>query len=123
MVNALGHHLNKPVLVSIPPVFGNAELHRCRLVGTETAGVWLESDDFTRITGMGAIPLPALIFVPFVQIACLAAAPPALPPAGPARAEPKREENKPPRAGTRQKGRQPATVQTRATQARRKQEQ
>jgi hypothetical protein len=108
MVNALGHYLNKPVLVSIPPVFGNAELHRCRLVGTETAGVWLESDDFTRITGMGVDPLPILIFVPFTQIVCLAAEPP-------------REERDPPREATPQKGRQRAALQTRATRSRRNQ--
>ena len=123
MVSSLGHHLNKPVLVSIPPVFGNAELHRCRLVGTETAGVWLESDEFARITGMGANPLPAAIFVPFAQITCLAADPSALPPAEPARAEPQREASNPPRAGTRPKSRPAAAHQTRATQARRKQEQ
>lgn len=118
MVNSLGHHLNKPVLVSIPPIFGNAELHRCQLVGTEAAGVWLESDDFTRIAGVGVNPLPASIFVPFAQIACLVADSTA----GPARAEPPREESKPPREGTRQKSREPAAVQSRATRARGKQE-
>lgn len=123
MVNSLGHHLNKPVLVSIPPVFGNAVLHRCRLVGTESAGVWLESDDFTRITGKGANPLPAVIFVPFAQIACLAAAPFAVPPAAPTRAEPQRAENKSPRAQTRQKSRPPAALQMPTARARRKQDQ
>jgi len=87
MVSKLGHHINKLVLVSIPPIFGNKELHRCRLIDAEAAGLWLESDDFPRIAGGDAASLPALIFVPFTQIACLAgdlAVPPPGKPVGPA---------------------------------------
>jgi hypothetical protein len=72
MISKLGHHINKPLLVSIPPIFGNTQLHRCRLIGTEAAGLWLESDDFPRAAGGDAASLPALVFVPFTQIACLA---------------------------------------------------
>jgi hypothetical protein len=82
MVSKLGHHMNKPVLVSIPPVFGNTDLHRCRLIGAEAAGLWLESDDFSRIAGGDVDSLPASVFVPFAQIACLAEAP-AVPPGKP----------------------------------------
>jgi hypothetical protein len=81
MVSKLGHHMNKPVLVSIPPVFGNTDLHRCRLIGAEAAGLWLESDDFSRLAGADADSSPASVFVPFAQIACLAEAP-AVPPPG-----------------------------------------
>jgi hypothetical protein len=109
MVTKLGHHMNKPVLVSIPPIFGNTELHRCRLIGAEAAGLWLESDDFSRIAGGHVHSLPASVFVPFAQIACLAEAPAVPLPGKPApivsTAEAPRRARETPSVGTRKKSR------------------
>jgi hypothetical protein len=80
MTSMLGHHMNKSVLVSIPSIFGNTEPRHCRLVGIETAGLWLESDHFSRLVGGSSDAPPALVFVPFSQIGCLAGAPAAAAP-------------------------------------------
>jgi hypothetical protein len=79
MVSKLGHHLNKPVLISIPPIFTTAEPRHCSLVGIEPAGVWLESEDLSRIAFPSAERFLATVFVPFTQIAYLVGAPPAAP--------------------------------------------
>ena len=97
MVSILGHHVNKPVLVSIPPLFGNGELHRCQLVGIEPAGLWLESEGLSRIAFPDADPRPATVFVPFTQVAYLIGAP-AVPPPARRRAESSRRGRKQPRA-------------------------
>jgi hypothetical protein len=74
MVGPLGCHVNKPILVSIPGLFGTGEPRYCRLVGVEPAGLWLEGDELASVTG-DASDLPVgPVFVPFVQIAFLIAA-------------------------------------------------
>jgi hypothetical protein len=74
MISKLGHLVHKPVLVSIPSIAGNKTLHRCQLIGVEAAGLWLESEDFSKIFGNDD-PSPSTIFVPFAQLACLAEQP------------------------------------------------
>jgi hypothetical protein len=69
VVNKLGHLVNKPVLVSIPSVFGGAEPRSCRLVGLDAAGLWLESADLSGTIIAVAGLLPPTFFVPFTQIA------------------------------------------------------
>jgi hypothetical protein len=101
MVSKLGHHLNKTVLVSIPPIFTTAEPRHCRLVGIDPAGVWLESEDLSRIAFPNVERLPAKVFVPFTQIAYLVEAPPAAPapvPSARARNEAPKTGHKPPSA-------------------------
>jgi hypothetical protein len=79
MVTMLGRHVNKSVLVSIPPVFGSDELHQCQLVGIESGGLWLESSGLARIAFDNAEAAPIAVFVPFTQIAYLIGAPGASP--------------------------------------------
>jgi hypothetical protein len=81
MVRILGHHVNKLVLVSIPPIFGQSEPQRCRLVGTEPAGLWLESEHLSRKAFPNTEAPRTPIFVPFTQIAYLIGAPVVPPPA------------------------------------------
>jgi hypothetical protein len=72
MVSALGHHLNKIMLVSIPSIFGDLEPRTCTLTGIEVSGVWLVSPDLARKFSYldDNTPAPS-IFVPFSQIAFL----------------------------------------------------
>jgi hypothetical protein len=72
MVSALGHHLNKTVLVAIPSIFGNVEPRTCTLTGIEVSGVWLVSPELARKFSHPGDKRPTpSIFVPFAQIACL----------------------------------------------------
>ena len=72
MINRLGHHINKPVLVSMPPVFADGKPRACKLIGVEPAGLWLENEDLTRMAFPDADESLVVIFVPFTQIAYLA---------------------------------------------------
>jgi hypothetical protein len=71
MISILGHYVNKPVLVSIPPLFADGQLRACRLIGVESGGLWLESEDFTKLAFPNADRSAAKVFVPFTQIAYL----------------------------------------------------
>jgi hypothetical protein len=75
VVNMLGHHLNKPVLVSSPSIFSTAEPRHCQMVGVESAGVWLECEELSRIVQPDLRQPRISVFVPFTQIAFLAGAP------------------------------------------------
>jgi hypothetical protein len=97
MVRILGHHVNKPVLVSVPPIFGKSEPQRCRLVGIEPAGLWLESEHLSRKAFPDADPPPTPVFVPFTQIAYLIGAP-VVPPPADERTVSSRPDRKPPGA-------------------------
>jgi hypothetical protein len=78
MINSLGHCLNRAVLVSMPGIIGREDLCSCVLRGIEASGLWLESAEvLERI----ALPkrtrkavVPAVVFVPFTQIAYLVGA-------------------------------------------------
>jgi hypothetical protein len=72
MISMLGHYLNKTVLVSIPAIFANDEPQPCKLIGIEPAGLWLGNDDLTR-RAFAQAPEQRAVFVPFPQIAYLAA--------------------------------------------------
>ena len=72
MINMLGHHVNKLVLVSIPSIFADSEPHICKLVGIEPSGLWLESEDLTRTIFPNTESGPVKnVFIPFAQIAYL----------------------------------------------------
>jgi hypothetical protein len=86
VVRILAHHVNKAVLVSIPPLFGNSAPQLCRLVGVEPGGLWLESEPLWRAAFPDSeLPL-AMVFVPFAQIAYLIGAPVMPPPTAAGRA-------------------------------------
>jgi hypothetical protein len=109
MVPNLARYLNKSILVSIPALFEDPLCRRCRLVGAEITGLWLQSEELTgRLLPSESADLARLepvVFVPFAQIAGVLVAtgvpqqPPATTePAGPAKcvpteAEPKQEEH------------------------------
>jgi hypothetical protein len=76
MTYRLGVLVGKPVLVCIPQLFSDDEPRACRLSGVEPGGVWLESEDLTRIAFGETEQPPAPVFVPFAQIVCLAVAAP-----------------------------------------------
>jgi hypothetical protein len=99
MRHIMSYHLNKQVLVSIPEILGDGEPRRCRLTGVEPFGVWLESEDLSRIAFSNDERPLAMIFVPFTRIGYLVGAPAAVrsavtadpvanPPARPRRASP-----------------------------------
>jgi hypothetical protein len=70
MVSALGHYLNKKLLVAIPSIFGDLETRVCTLTGIEEAGLWLESPELAQKLLHSNNPQAATpIFVPFAQIA------------------------------------------------------
>jgi hypothetical protein len=97
MHNLMSYHLNKHVLVSIPEVLGDREPHRCRLAGVEPFGLWLESDDLSRIAFSNKERPLAKVFVPFTRIVYLIEAPgvsPAVPIADPAAKLPPRPRRK-----------------------------
>ena len=72
MISILGHYVNKPVLVSIPPLFADGQPRACKLIGIEPGGLWLESEDLTKLAFPNADRRSAAkIFVPFTQIAYL----------------------------------------------------
>jgi hypothetical protein len=71
MINRLGHHINKPVLVSMPSIFADEKPRACKLIGVEPAGLWLENEDLTRMALPDADESLAPVFVPFTQIAYL----------------------------------------------------
>jgi hypothetical protein len=71
MVSILGYHVNKAVLVSIPPLFGNGEPRRCYLIGTEPGGLWLRCSDLSLTARFNEKPEAVTVFVPFTQIAYL----------------------------------------------------
>ena len=79
MISRLGHHLNKPVLVSMPPLFADGKPRSCKLIGIEPAGLWLENEDLTRRAFPAADGSLAPIFVPFTQIAYVVEGAAALP--------------------------------------------
>jgi hypothetical protein len=72
MISALGQHLNKNVLVSIPTIFKDSRPRACVLMGIETSGLWLESRDLAErlLNHHDGKPVPP-IFVPFTQVAFL----------------------------------------------------
>jgi hypothetical protein len=71
MIKRLGHHINKPVLISMPPIFTDGKPRACKLIGIEPAGLWLENEDLTRRAFPDADESMATVFVPFTQIAYL----------------------------------------------------
>jgi hypothetical protein len=72
MINMLGHHVNKPVLVSIPSIFPDGEPQACTLIGIEPAGLWLESEELTRTLFPDTESEKVRkVFVPFAQIGYL----------------------------------------------------
>jgi hypothetical protein len=81
MLSIMSYHLNKQVLVSIPEILGDGEPRRCRLTGVEPFGLWLESEDLSRIAFSSDERPLAMVFVPFTQIGYLVAASAAPPPA------------------------------------------
>jgi hypothetical protein len=64
MVSILGYHVNKAVLVSIPPPFGNGEPRRCDLIGIEPGGLWLRFSDLPQIAPFSEKPEAMTVFVP-----------------------------------------------------------
>jgi hypothetical protein len=94
MVSTLSYHVNKPVLVSIPPIFPDGGPRHCRLAGIEPGGLWLESEDLSRIAFADTEAPPAWVFVPFTQIAYLVGVPVAPPPVD-AGTKPRRRGHKP----------------------------
>ena|SRR5580704_4029721 len=104
MINILGHHVNKMVLVSIPSVFADATPRACRLVGVEVSGLWLESADLTTALFAASDDYQArTVFVPFTQISYLVSgeAPPPVaptstkaPPSSPSRGVPKQSKRR-----------------------------
>lgn len=77
----LSHYVNKPVLVSIPSLFTDGLSRTCTLIGIESAGLWLKSEDLTK-TLFPEIESSNVdtIFIPFAQIAYLAEGIAELPP-------------------------------------------
>ena len=76
MISSLGHHLNKTVLVSIPPIFEDHQPVTCTLAGIEASGVWLASKDLWKKLLHGDDDRAVVpIFIPFAQIAYLLEAP------------------------------------------------
>jgi hypothetical protein len=72
MINRLGHHVNKSVLVSLPSVFPDVALRACKLIAVEEGGLWLESEVLTETIFAGAEDgKEKQIFIPFAQIRCL----------------------------------------------------
>jgi hypothetical protein len=98
----LSKYLNKTILVSTPALSGDAKCRPHKLIGIELIGLWLESDNlsggFLTDEYRSHASVSWSFFVPFSQIACVAAAtprgpistsqgkapaPPAKPPAAP----------------------------------------
>jgi hypothetical protein len=76
MINRLGNCINKPVLVSMPPIFADGKPRACKLINVELTGLWLENEDLTRRAFPDAAESLATVFVPFTQIAYLVEPPP-----------------------------------------------
>ena len=75
MLSMMSYHLNKHVLVSIPEIPNDGAPLRCRLLGVESFGLWLESEALSRIAFSNDEPPLAMVFVPFSQISYLVGAP------------------------------------------------
>ena len=72
MINMLGHHVNKFVLVSLPSIFPDIAPRACKLIAVEEGGLWLESEVLTKTIFPNAERgNTKQIFIPFAQIACL----------------------------------------------------
>lgn len=76
MAPNIADYLNRTVLASIPTLFADSEVHRCRLIGLEGFGVWLNSDELSRRVvparaKRGTATVAADIFVPFAQIGAI----------------------------------------------------
>ncbi len=72
MISSLGHHLNKPLLVSLPSIFDDGDPIVCILTGIEVSGLWLESRELAKkILHPNDKRVAVHIFVPFAQIACV----------------------------------------------------
>lgn len=71
MINRLGHHINKPVLASMPSIFRDGKPRVCKLINVEPAGLWLENSDLTKMALPDADERLATVFVPFTQIGCV----------------------------------------------------
>jgi hypothetical protein len=72
MINLLGSHVNKIVLVSIPFLFKDDDPRPCRLVAAETSGLWLEGAELTkRLFPDVERRTETVVFIPFTQIAYL----------------------------------------------------
>ena len=102
MIPKIGQFLGKTVLVSIPALFDDGACRPYTLVGFESQGLWLQSDDLNgrllsdemRDFAERAAPV---VFIPFAQIAGVVVPTATLapkPPGGPTR---------PPRASRRRK--------------------
>jgi hypothetical protein len=83
MVSLLGYLVNKPILVSIPMIFGSQEPRRCQLVSADMTGLWLQSDNFADFAGGMFAQTAVPVFVPFSQIICLIGPPAPSPPQAP----------------------------------------
>lgn len=70
---ALSRYVNLPVFVSIPALFDDGVARSFTLLGAESNGLWLQSDQLTdRLLGDDGRDLAAMapaVFVPFAQIA------------------------------------------------------
>lgn len=72
MINTLGHHLNKILLVSIPSIFEDDHPRACTLTGIDVSGLWLESQDLAdKVLHPDDQRVGVRIFVPFARIAYL----------------------------------------------------
>jgi hypothetical protein len=75
MKSLLANFTNQFVQVAIPKLFGDDELHVCKLVFTEHAGIWFESEGLTKsVYGREDVEIVA-VFVPFVHLNCLVPGP------------------------------------------------
>jgi hypothetical protein len=69
----LSNCINKSVQVASSTIFGDDRPRVCKLVGLEDVGVWLASDELTRLVYGDAAGTTATVFVPLVQVTYLVA--------------------------------------------------
>jgi hypothetical protein len=96
MKSLLANCTNKSVQVAIGTLFGDARPRVCELVGLESVGIWLVSEELTKLIygneANGAVP----VFIPLAQVTFLVAG--ATPPAravGTASSAPKKANARP----------------------------
>jgi hypothetical protein len=75
----LSNCINTPVRVASTAIFGDERPRVCRLIGLEDVGVWLASDELSKLVYEDAAFATDAVFVPLAQIIYLV--PGATPPA------------------------------------------
>ncbi len=75
MIPKVSRSLNKIVLASVPVLFDDGACRPFTLLGAETSGLWLQSNELTQrlLPGdkQGLESMPPAVFIPFAQIAAV----------------------------------------------------